>query len=172
MSMSLPHALRRIRLDPSVISALAVPSHAQATAESWEIDVVALGDQPLPRADLADWLGCIQAHPHSDPDFADFIFVTLAVQAEHRFELMFSPGKVVSMTIRPGDLFAFNPVHFHWLRAEGNEGFLSVQWAVPKADFVNIYREIRRGLAVYGIKSSKLPATLSNWKASIGEQLQ
>lgn len=172
VNVSLPRALRRTRLNANAIADLTIPAHAQECADSWDIDVVALEGLPLPRTDLADWLGCFQAHPHNDPSWGEFIFLNLAVQANHQFELMVAPGAVASMTIRPGDLFAFNPLKFHWLRAERDEGFLSVQWAIPKADFISTYREIRSGLAALGVTSRKVPTVLSGWKASLGEELQ
>lgn len=169
---TLPRSIRRIRLDTQAISRLVVPGHALALAESWDIEVGSqeLGGLPLPRLDIADWLGCIEAHPHSDPSWSQFTFLTLAVQANHTFELMIAPGQVASMTIRPGDLFAFQPEHLHWLRANGDAGFLSLQWAIPRQEFITIYREIRRGLLAMGVRSAKVPAGLTNWKATIGEE--
>lgn len=167
---ALPRALRRMRLDAACIERLEIPEHAQECAVSWDIEVVALEDLGLPRPDLADWLGCMHAHPHSDPDWGESIFLTLAVQANHLFEVMVAPGLVASMTVRPGDLFAFSPLKHHWLRPEGDDGFLSVQWTIAKSDFFRTYREIRNGLNAIGVRSIKIPAILSAWKASIGEE--
>ncbi|WP_439126108.1 MAG: hypothetical protein ACNJA3_29850 (plasmid) [Pseudomonas rhizophila] len=167
---ALPHSLRRMRLDAASIEALVIPEYALECAVSWDIEVVTLNDLPLPRTDLADWLGCVKAHPHTDPDWGESIFLTLAVQANHLFEVMVAPGLVASMTVRPGDLFAFSPLKHHWLRPEGDDGFLSVQWTIPKSDFFRTYREIRKGLNAIGVLSTKVPATLSAWKASIGEE--
>lgn len=167
---ALPRALRRMRLDPTFIEGFVVPEDAQECAASWDIDVVALDSIPLPRTDLADWLGCAQAHPHTDPDWGESVFLTLAVQANHRFEVMVAPGLVASMSVRPGDLFAFSPLKHHWLRPEGDDGFLSVQWTISKSDFFRTYREIRKGLSAIGVRSTKIPATLSAWKSSIDEE--
>ncbi|MCU9529311.1 cupin domain-containing protein [Pseudomonas mosselii] len=168
----LPRSMRRIRLDAQALSRIVVPGHALELAESWEIEVdsEALENLPLPRLDLIDWLGCIHAHPHSDPSWSQYTFVTLALQAHHTFELMHAPGKVSSMSVRPGDLFAFQPENLHWLRADGDVGFLSLQWAIPRDDFREVYREIRRGLADAGLRSAKVPTALSSWKATIGEE--
>ncbi|RMM39436.1 hypothetical protein QO021_28900 (plasmid) [Pseudomonas amygdali pv. lachrymans] len=169
---ALPLTLRRMRLDAACIEGLVIPENAQECAVSWDIEVVALHDLALPRIDLADWLGCVQAHPHTDPAWGESIFLTLAVQANHLFEVMVAPGLVASMTVRPGDLFAFSPLKHHWLRPEGDDGFLSVQWTIPKSDFFKIYREIRKGLGAIGVRSTKVPAIQSAWKASIGEETQ
>ena len=159
-----------MRLDAAYTEGRGIPEDAQECAVSWDIEVVALEDLALPRTDLADWLGCVQAHPHSDPDWGESIFLTLAVQANHLFEVMVAPGLVASMTVRPGDLFAFSPLKHHWLRPESDVGFLSVQWTIPKSDFFRTYRDIRKGLNVIGVRSTKVPAILSAWKASIGEE--
>lgn len=170
---SLPRALRRIRLEPQALSRLIAPARALDLADSWEIDVERieeLEELPLPRLDLLTWLGCIQAHPHSDPSWSQYTFVTLALQAHHTFEMMHAPGMVSSMSVRPGDLFAFQPENLHWIRADGDVGFLSLQWAIPRDDFREVYREIRRGLAYAGLRSVKVPTALSSWKATIGEE--
>lgn len=169
LSTSLPKALRRMRLEANFIDGLAIPARARECAESWEIEVVELGEIRLPRTDIADWLGCFEAHPHSDTSFDEFLFLTLAVQANHTFEVMVSPGLVASMSIRPADLFVFDPLKFHWLRADGDEGFLSIQWSIRKSEFSATYRDIRRGLNGLGLRSFKAPTERSFWKASIGE---
>ncbi|WP_256556751.1 hypothetical protein [Pseudomonas sp. AP19] len=169
---ALPRALRRMRIDAASIERLEIPEAALECAASWDIEVVALDDLPLPRTDLADWLGCVQAHPHTDPSWGESIFLTLAVQANHLFEVMVAPGFVTSMTVRPGDLFAFSPLKHHWLRPQGDDGFLCVQWTLPKSDFLKTYREIRKGLEAIGVRSTKVPAIQSAWKASIGEETQ
>lgn len=173
---TLPQRIRAINLEPIALRWLSMPPDVEDMSKISEIDVCRTGidEMPIPLKNLADWIGCFQAAPHSDPDWKDCVFITLAVSAEHTFETMVSPGQVVSAPVVPGTLFVFDPLMLHWLKPNSalqDTGFAAIQWSIDRKNFPRDYRVIRKGLRALGTAKSRLVNVINNgWRASIPAQ--
>jgi hypothetical protein len=164
---TLHQRIRAINLEPSAMRWLPMPPDVDDMSQISEIDVCRTGldELPIPLKNQADWIGCFQAAPHSDPDWKDCVFVTLAVRADHTFETMVSPGQVVSVPVEPGTLFVFDPVMLHWLKPNSalqETGFAAIQWSINRKDFPRDYRIIRKGLRALGTARSQLVEVINN----------
>lgn len=174
---ALPMLLRAISLDPAALALLPVPDDVDAMSQASEIDVcrTGLSEMPIPLEPLADWICCFQAMPHVDPAWKDSVFVTLAVNAQHCFETMVTPGQVVAIPVRPGTLFVFDPLLLHWLKPESSlqdTGFAAIQWSIDRNDFVRQYRLIRKGLKALGaVQSRMVEVEDEGWRVRIPVQV-
>ncbi|MGE8065223.1 hypothetical protein [Pseudomonas sp. NPDC089569] len=170
---ALPKLLRAINLDPAAMDFLPVPPDVNAMSQVSEIDVCRTGlrDLPIPLEPLADWICCFQAAPHNDPAWKGSVFVTLAVNAQHCFETMVSPGLVVSVPVGPGTLLVLDPLLLHWLKPESplqDTGFAAIQWSIDRNDFTRQYRLIRKGLQALGLIRSRMVDVMDEgWRVSI-----
>lgn len=157
----LPRRLRAITLSPAVVHLMHIPADVDEMSKISDIDVCRTGLEhlPIPLVNLSDWIACFQAAPHRDPDWKDCVFVTMAISAEHTFETMVAPGKVVALPIVPGTLFVFDPLLLHWLKPKNPDqetGFAAIQWSVNRSEFTGHYRSIRKGLSALGNVHSRL----------------
>lgn len=171
----LPRSLRMVSICASAFTGWEISDEVAQLETGSDIDVItgAAGSMPIPLADEADWIGCFQAPPHTDESWRGSIFITLAVRGAHHFEYMVSPGKVLSIPVKPGTLFAFDPTRLHWLKPNHqaqDQGFLGLQWEVRREAFPKTYRVIRKGLGAHTVRSLRAGTTITGWKATAGEQ--
>ena len=175
--IALPQSLRMVSICASAVAAWEISDEVAQLETGFDIDVItdAAGLMPIPLADEADWIGCFQALPHTDESWRGSIFITLAVRGAHHFEYMAGPGKVLSIPVRPGTLFAFDPTRLHWLKPNDQaqeEGFLGLQWEARREAFPRTYREIRKGLGAHTVRSLRAGTTVTGWKATVrGEEV-
>ena len=174
---ALPHSLRMVSICAGAIADWEISDEVAQLETGFDIDVItdAAGSMPIPLADVADWIGCFQAPPHTDESWCGSIFITLTVRGAHHFEYMLAPGKVLSIPVKPGTLFAFDPTRLHWLKPNDQaqeEGFLGLQWEVRREAFPKTYRVIRKGLGAHTVRSQRAGTTVTGWKATVkGEEV-
>lgn len=125
-------------IDLTSIQAPRIPPEVSARAWEYDIEVSAEG--------LADaggvwgtavWISCRSAWPHQDPSYSGKRFLTLAIEADHEYCEASGPN-YTSLNVRPGILFATDPMNLHWLRQNNPDtsvGFVGIQWEIPAESF-------------------------------------
>ncbi len=98
-----------------------------------ELSRKGIDELPAPLNRATCWIYCREAWPHSNPDFEGDIFITLAVQADHRYCQLVPGNKHTEIPVIPGLLFTTDPLSLHWLAPNSDDGagFIGLQFEVP-----------------------------------------
>lgn len=102
---------------------------------------------------------CREAWPHVDPDFEGDIFITLAVQADHRYSQLLANHKTTVTSVFPGQLFTTDPLSLHWLapNSDSSPGFIGLQFEVPYHQADSYWDELVDELGKLGHIQSREP---------------
>lgn len=113
---------------------LPIPEVVRAgAARDIEISTEGISELPSPLNQASCWVYCNQAWPHVDPDFEGFVFITLAVRADHLYAQLLPNHKHSEIGVFQGTLFTTDPMSLHWLAPNGEGGaeFIGLQFEVP-----------------------------------------
>ncbi|MCF5372003.1 hypothetical protein [Pseudomonas syringae] len=136
------------------LSALPIPPTVLLAAEGFEIQINRDGiDQLPPPLNKADcWVSCRESWPHSDPDFEGYIFITLALRADHRYCQLLVNHTHSVRGVFPGVIFTTDPLSLHWLapNMDNGSGFVGLQFEVAYHEADTFYGELLEKLAAIG----------------------
>lgn len=144
------------------LSKLAIPSAVSVAADGFIIEISREGisNLPAPFNKATCWLSCREAWPHADPDFEGLMFITIAVQGDHRY-CQLLPNHTHSVCgVSPGSVFTTDPLSLHWLapNADNGAGFIGLQFEVPYTEADDFYAELLEQLSEFGTVRSSSPA--------------
>lgn len=133
---------------------LPVPVEVRSGDHPLAVNVTTSGiaDLPAPFNRASCWVYCREAWPHVDPDFEGDIFVTVVVEADHRYcQLM--PNNTHSVTgVFQGSIITTDPLSLHWLAPNSDNGidFVGLQYEVPFHKVDQFYAELLLELGQLG----------------------
>lgn len=151
---------------------LKIPAEVLAgAARDVEICTEGITDLPAPLNKANCWVYCNQAWPHVDPDFEGFIFITLAVRADHRYAQLLPNLKHTEIGVFQGTLFTTDPMSLHWLAPNGEGGaeFIGLQFEVPYQEVDQFYELLLSQLAALGPISEHLVGTCDALLVATGD---
>ena len=118
-----------------------------------------ISDLPPPLNRATCWVYCREAWPHVDPDFEGHIFITLAVQGDHRYSQLLANHKTTVTSVFPGQLFTTDPLSLHWLapNSDSSPEFIGLQFEVPYDELNSFWGELLEQLGALGDMQSSEP---------------
>ena len=132
---------------------LPIPAEVRAgAARDIKISSEGISELPAPLNKASCWVYCNQAWPHVDPDFEGYVFITLAVRADHRYAQLLPNHKHSESGVFQGSLFTTDPMSLHWLAPNGEGGaeFIGLQFEVPYLEVDAFYDALLTQLEALG----------------------